>query len=140
MSKKSNKLLFLATATAAIGGAMYVFRDKIKESKILENSDENPLKPYFDKGVELKDKAVDFAKEKKLQWDAKKADTNEIVDVDDFSDEIFEENHDREYRTIHITSPEEDEVSKDSTTETATEPSAEVNLTEDIPEVTPLTE
>ena len=140
MSKKSNKLLFLATATAAIGGAMYVFRDKIKESKILENSDENPLKPYFDKGVELKDKAVDFAKEKKLQWDAKKADTNEIVDVDDFSDEIFEENHEREYRTIHITSPEEDEVSKDSTTETATEPSAEVNLTEDIPEVTPLTE
>lgn len=140
MSKKSNKLLFLATATAAIGGAMYVFRDKIKESKILENSDENPLKPYFDKGVELKDKAVDFAKEKKLQWDAKKADTNEIVDVDDFSDEIFEENHDREYRTIHITSPEEDEVSKDSTTETATETSAEVNLTEDIPEVTPLTE
>lgn len=138
MSKKSNKLLFLATATAAIGGAMYLFRDKIKESKILENSDENPLKPYWDKGMELKDKAVDFAKEKKLQWDAKKADTNEIVDVEDFSDQIFEENHDREYRTIHITSPEEDHESENLTTDSDTEASTEVNLTEDIPEVTPL--
>ena len=95
MGKKTNKLLFLATTTAAIGGALYVFRDKIKESKILENSDENPLKPYLDKGINLKNKALDFAKEKKLQWDVKKADTNEIVDVDDidtddFSDQIFE--------------------------------------------------
>ena len=106
MSKKTNTLLFLATA--AIGGAMYVFRDKIKESKILEKSDENPLKPYWDKGMELKDKAVDYAKEKKLQWDAMKADTNEIVDVDDFSDDVFDENPDREYHTIHITTPEED--------------------------------
>ena len=53
MGKKTNKLLFLATTTAAIGGALYVFRDKIKESKILENSDENPLKPYLDKGINL---------------------------------------------------------------------------------------
>ncbi|MBQ4523576.1 MAG: hypothetical protein IJA10_11595 [Lachnospiraceae bacterium] len=140
MSKKTSKLLFLATATAAIGGAMYVFRDKIKESKILENSDENPLKPYWDKGVELKDKAVDFAKEKKLQWDAKKADTNEIVDVEDFSDQIFEENHDREYRTIHITSPEEDETSETTIADETDDVPTEVSLTEDIPEVTPLPE
>lgn len=139
MGKKSNKLLFLATTTAAIGGAMYVFRDKIKESKIFENSDENPLKPYINKGMELKDKAVDFAKEKKLQWDAKKADTNEVFDVDDFdeddfSDQIFEENHDREYRTIHITSPEEDETSENPTIEEPVE-TENVSLTEDIPEV-----
>ena len=82
--------------------------------------------------------AFDFAKEKKLQWDAKKADTNEIVDVEDFSDQIFEENHDREYRTIHITSPEEDHESENLTTDSDTEASTEVNLTEDIPEVTPL--
>lgn len=121
MSRKSKKLLFLATTTAAIGGAMYVFRDKIKESKILENSDENPIKPYLDKGKELKDKAVTFAKEKKLEWDAKKADTNEIVDMDDFSDSIFEENHDREYRSIHITSPEEETNTNIDTNEVSTE-------------------
>lgn len=113
MSKKANKLLFLATTTAVIGGAMYVFHDKIKESKILEKSDENPLKPYWDKGMELKDKAVDFAKEKKLQWDAKKADTNEIVDVDDFSEQVFEETPDREYRSINITSTENNDVNEE---------------------------
>ena len=144
MGKKTNKLLFLATTTAAIGGALYVFRDKIKESKILENSDENPLKPYLDKGINLKNKALDFAKEKKLQWDVKKADTNEIVDVDDidtddFSDQIFEENHDREYRTIHITSLEEQET-EESPVVTEQSESANISLTEDIPEVTPSSE
>ena len=124
MSKKTNTLLFLATATAAIGGAMYVFRDKIKESKILEKSDENPLKPYWDKGMELKDKAVDYAKEKKLQWDAKKADTNEIIDADDFSDDIFEENPDREYHSIHITTPSEDDCAGEYTNDS--------DLTEDL--------
>lgn len=144
MGKKTNKLLFLATTTAAIGGALYVFRDKIKESKILENSDENPLKPYLDKGINLKNKAVDFAKEKKLQWDVKKADTNEIVDVDDidaddFSDQIFEENHDREYRTIHITSPEEQET-EESPVVTEPTKTTNISLTEDIPEVNPSSE
>ena len=118
MAKNKNffsKLLTLTAAAAAVGGACYVFRDKIKSSPL--------YKATLDKAYDLYDK-----------WKERQEDE----DDDDFEDFSFDENDDfddvfsdedkseREYTSITINakedsveSPNEEAVQEDETSQPA---------------------
>lgn len=104
MAKKNHtlgKLLALTTTVAAIGGACYIFRDKIQQSAIFQKS-KDKLSGLFGKDSD------DFDDDDDFFFD----DEDDIISDDTmFSDSP---NNDREYTSIAINPAQEDEDSYES--------------------------
>lgn len=109
-----NKLLTFTATVAAIGGACYVFRDKIKNSPL--------YKAAVDKAYDLYDKWKD------RQDDDDAFDDFDFDEDDDFEDIFSEEDKsEREYTSITINAKEEkasEETADDSETPNTTEDTA----------------
>lgn len=89
-----NKLLALTATVAAVGGACYVFRDKIKNSPL--------YKTALDKAYDLYDKWKDH------QSDDDSFDDFDFDEDDDFEDIFSEEDKsEREYTSITINAKED---------------------------------
>lgn len=119
MAKKDHtlgKVLALTTTIAAIGGACYIFRDKIRESAIYQKSADK-LSGLFGK------KSDDFIDDDDFFFD----------DEDDsFADDtLFSEdsNNDREYTSIAINSKDEEDTVTSPLPEA--EPDSDTSATED---------
>ena len=118
------KILALTTTVAAIGGACYIFRDKIRQSAIYKKSADK-LSGLFGKGSD------DFMDDDDFFFD----DEDNIFTEEDLSSESSQSN--REYTSISINSKQEeempyssplpDEEPKDTATEDSTAPAWETN-------------
>lgn len=113
MSKKKSgiKSAFkLFAVVASVGGVLYVFKDKIKESKILDNTEDNPLN-------KLKEKVCNTINNKDKFYDDE---DDSVKESDEDFVDAFDEAHtkDREYVSINITSKQETESSDVSSDKT----------------------
>ena len=120
MAKNKNffsKLLTLTAAAAAVGGACYVFRDKIKSSPL--------YKATLDKAYDLYDKW----KERQEEEDDDDFEDFSFDEEDDF-DDVFsdEDKSEREYTSITINAKED---TVEDSTEDSTEAPSEETVQED---------
>ncbi|HCJ07689.1 MAG: hypothetical protein PUC55_03460 [Lachnospiraceae bacterium] len=129
MAKNKNffsKLLTLTAAAAAVGGACYVFRDKIKSSPL--------YKATLDKAYDLYDKW----KERQEEEDDDDFEDFSFDEEDDF-DDVFsdEDKSEREYTSITINAKED---TVEDSTETPSEDTVQEDETPQPTEDTPKTE